>query len=46
MIYTKKLYGINEFNNNINNKTYYVYIINDLNSEEFMISKFNILSTF
>ena len=41
MIYTKKLQGSIEFYNNLNTKTYYVYIINNIEGENFMINIFD-----
>ena len=41
MIYTKKLQGSIEFYTNLNNKIYYVYVINNIDGENFMINIFN-----
>ena len=41
MIYTKKLQGSIEFYSNLNNKIYYVYVINNIDGENFMINIFN-----
>ena len=41
MSHTKILYGSTEFYSNINNKKYYIYIINNDINEEYMVKIFN-----